>query len=178
MKRIAALLRAVNVGGAGKLPMADLKRVLGDLGHEDPKTLLASGNAVFGAKLSGAELEAALEREIAARLGVGTDVLVREHAELVAVMKANPFTEMAAERPSALLVLFLKDEPTAAGVAAAKAAIRGPEMLEAGPRCLYIAYVEGMGTSKLTGRVLERALKLRGTGRNWNTVRKLTELTA
>ena len=53
----------------------------------------------------------------------------------------------------------------------------GPEEVEAGPGCLYIAYGEGMGHSKLTGAVIERALSLRGTGRNWNTVGKLAELT-
>lgn len=177
MKTVAALLRAVNVGGTGKLPMADLRRVLGELGYAEPRTLLASGNAVFGAKAADAALEAALEREVAARLGVTTDILVRDHAELAATMAANPFTEMAKDRPSALLVMFLKTEPAAARVAAVAGAIKGPEQVAAGPRCLFIAYGDGMGTSKLNGAVIERGLGLRGTGRNWNTVGKLTELT-
>jgi uncharacterized protein (DUF1697 family) len=177
VKRVAALLRAVNVGGTGKLPMADLKRLLEGLGLEDPKTLLASGNAVFGAKATNG-LEARLEAALADRLGVRTQVLVRDHAELAAVIAANPFAAMARDLPNGLIVMFLKGQPKAGDVAALRSRITGGEAVEAGERCLYIAYGEGMGRSKFTGALIEKALGLSGTGRNFNTVRKLAELTA
>jgi uncharacterized protein (DUF1697 family) len=177
-RRLAVLLRAINVGGTGKLPMADFKAALADLGHEDPQTLGAAGSAVIGAAARPAAVEAALEADLKARFGITTDVFARTHAELAAILKANPFASMAREKPAGLIVLFLKGEPTAAGLAALRDRIVGPEEVAAGPGCLYIAYGAGLGTSKLTGQIVERALSLRGTGRNWNTVGKLAELTA
>lgn len=177
-QRVAVLLRAVNVGGTGKLPMADFKALLADLGHGEPKTLGAAGSAVVTAAAAVAEIEAELEEALRARLGLATEVFVRTHAELAAVLNANPFGEMAKAKPAGLIVAFAKGDPTEAAVAALRDKITGPEDVAAGPGCLYIAYGKGMGQSKLTGQIIERAIGLRSTGRNWNTVGKLAELTA
>jgi uncharacterized protein (DUF1697 family) len=174
--RLAVLLRAVNVGGTGKLPMAELRRVLAEAGYAEPKTLLASGNAVIAAKAE-AGLEARLEKLIADQLGVATLVMVRSHRELAAVVGENPFGELAETAPSRLMVVFLRGAPSAQGVAAAAAKITGSEEVRIGPACIYVAYPDGMGTSKFTGAVIEKALGLKGTARNFNTVRKLVELT-
>lgn len=176
--RLAILLRAINVGGTGKLPMADLKALLADLGYAHPKTLGAAGSAVIETAHPPETVEREIETALKSRLGLTTEVFVRTHAELKAILKHDPFPKMAKEKPSALLVAFLSGEPTPAGLSALRAKIVGPEEAEIGPRCLYIAYGEGMGRSKLTGAVVDRAIGLRGTGRNWNTVKKLAELTA
>ncbi|MBN9011172.1 MAG: DUF1697 domain-containing protein, partial [Rhizobiales bacterium] len=76
-----ALLRAVNVGGKGKLAMADLRAMAGEMGLAAPQTLLQSGNLVFSAKGKAAELESALEAETARRFGVKTSFLIRTAAE-------------------------------------------------------------------------------------------------
>lgn len=176
--RLALMLRAVNVGGTGKLPMADFKALLGSLGFADPQTLGAAGSAVIGAAADPATIERQVEAALADSFGLPTEAFVRSHAELNAVLKANPFAEMACDMPNRLLVLFLKGDLAAADVATLRGRIVGSEEVHEGPRCLYVAYGDGMGTSKLTGQVIERALSLRGTGRNWNTVQKLAELTA
>lgn len=176
--RLAVLLRAINVGGAGKLAMADLKALLAELGFAEPATLGAAGSAVIGSEADPATIERQLEAALADSFGLATEAFVRRHADLRAVIDANPFAKMAQEAPNRLLVLFLNGEPAADAIAALRARIAGPEEVHAGPRSLYVAYGEGMGTSKLTGQVIERTLSLRGTGRNWNTVRKLAELTA
>ena len=69
MANWALLLRAVNLGPRNKLRMADLRRVLGDLGHADVKTYLNSGNATFtsskrSAKAIATEIEEALLRQL------------------------------------------------------------------------------------------------------------------
>jgi uncharacterized protein (DUF1697 family) len=133
---------------------------------------------VISASAADARLEAAVEKGLAATLGQGTDVFARDGAELAAIVKANPFRQMAVDDPSHLVVMFLKGEPAADAVAALQARIAGPEEVAAGPGCLYARYPEDMGHSKLTGAMIERVLKLRGTARNWNTVGKLAALTA
>ena len=172
MKRVAALIRAVNVGGQGKLPMADVRQALGQAGFDRPETLLASGNAVVGTALSSAKAEAALEAAIETRFGFRTDVLVRDLDELKAVIAANPFDDFARDRPNLLLVYFLRGEPQAELSALEPFCGRG-EQVAHGPGCLYMAYPDGSGVSKLSGATIDRKLKVRGTGRNWNTVGKL-----
>jgi len=171
-----ALLRAINVGGHGKVAMADLRAMLGDLGFAAPQSLLQTGNLVFGSDIAGADLETLLEREAAERLGLATDFLVRSAAEWPAIVAANPFPAMARDDPSHLVVMLLKQPPEAARLEALRAWIPGRETIEAVGRELYIAYPDGIGTSKLTGAVIERRLGTRGTARNWNTVAKLVAL--
>ncbi|HEY2708471.1 MAG TPA: DUF1697 domain-containing protein [Caulobacteraceae bacterium] len=172
-----ALLRAVNVGGR-KAVMAELRAMLTELGFEAPQTLLQSGNAVFCSAPTGEELEAQLERAFAARFGFETDFMVRTGPEWAAIVAANPHAAMAKGDPAHLVVMAMKSAPAADAVVALRAAVQGPEVIGAVGRELYITYPGGIGTSKLTGSVIERKLGVRGTARNWNTVTKLAALLA
>jgi uncharacterized protein (DUF1697 family) len=173
VRKLAVLLRAINVSGTGKLPMADLKALLGELGHAEPQTLLASGNAVIGTELPAAEVERTLQAALKDRRGLTTEVFVRDHAELVAVMAANPFPDFAREQPSRMMALFLAGDPPTDLAPLERWATQG-EQIARGPRCLYMTYPQGAGTSKLANAKTEAS---RGTARNWNTVGKLADLT-
>ncbi|WP_337188615.1 DUF1697 domain-containing protein [Phenylobacterium sp.] len=172
MRRVAALLRAVNVGGQGAIPMADLRALLSEAGFEGPETLLASGNALIGTSWDDARTEARFESAVAERFGFKTDVLVRGRDQLAATMAANAFPEMAADKPNLLIVMFLRGEPQER-LDVLESYCTSGERVALGPACLYLAYPAGSGTSKLSGAVIERKLGVRGTGRNWNTVGKL-----
>jgi uncharacterized protein (DUF1697 family) len=169
-----ALLRAVNVGGVS-VAMADLRAFFEKLGFESVRTLLQTGNVVFESRHKG-DLERFLEAEAAKRMKLDTDFLVRDPGEWNAILAANPFPKMATSDPGRLVVMPLKDAPSVAGISALRAAIRGPERVEAGTRHLYLTYPDGQGRSKLTIRVIESKLGTRGTARNWNTARKIAEL--
>jgi uncharacterized protein (DUF1697 family) len=173
-----ALARGVNVGGNRKVAMADLRAMLAGLGYEHPRSLLQSGNLAFRASGEADAIEATLERETQARLGLTTDFIVRTGAEWAAALAANPFPAEAARDPAHLVVMALKGEPDSAAVASLKAAILGRERIEGRGRELYIVYPDGIGTSKLTSQLIERKLRVRGTARNWNTAMKLAELAA
>jgi len=172
-----AFLRAVNVGGTARIAMAELKALAEDIGLADPKTLLQSGNLVFeaGGRPAGA-IEKLLEREVAARLGVETDIMVRTARQLKAAIARNPFPKEAKNDPSRLHVRFLKTPASAAAVTSLSRAIKEREIVKGTGGEVFIYYPDGAGTSKLTNAVIERHLA-RGTSRNWNTVTKLTEMT-
>ena len=172
MKRYAALMRAVNVGGKGSLPMAQVREMLAKAGFDDPQTLLASGNAVLGSALEPAEIETRFEAAIDATFGFRTDVLVRDLEQLQAVVAENPFPAFARERPSTFIVYFLRGDVDGDLADLTPFCVFGEEVA-AGPGCLYLCYPDGSGTSKLSGATIERKLRVRGTGRNWNTVGKL-----
>jgi uncharacterized protein (DUF1697 family) len=91
-------------------------------------------------------------------------------------MAANPFAEAASNDPSHLLVMPMKTAPAAGAEAALLAMIKGRELAQVIGACAYLVYPDGIGESKLTSAVIERALGVAGTARNWNTVTKLAAM--
>lgn len=165
-----ALLRAVNVGGTGKLRMAELKALADALGLARARTL--RGNLVFASDDPPEALEAQLETVIAERLGVACAVFVRTAEEWRDAVAANPLTEAAASRPSTTLIYAMRDPPAEAQLARVRATGQHGERVEAVGRHVYIDYGPSVGLSKLAAGRLGLA-----TGRNWNTALKLAALT-
>src|SRR5690606_18491051 len=77
MTTFIALLRAINVGGTGKLPMAELSKLCEKAGLSNPKTYIQSGNVVFGSDAPDAEVKQALERALAEKLKKSVGVILR-----------------------------------------------------------------------------------------------------
>jgi uncharacterized protein (DUF1697 family) len=168
MTTYIALLRAVNVGGTGKLPMADLKVLCAELGFGRIETYIASGNVVFDCDMPAARVQAQLEKRLLAYAGKTVGVLVRTASEMRTILKRNPFSD---KEPSLTHSFFLKEKPSSEALDDVRG--RGGEELRLGQREIYVYYPTGMGKSKL--RI--PAAKL-GTSRNLNTVAKLVEMSS
>jgi uncharacterized protein (DUF1697 family) len=177
MTVFAALLRAVNVAGSGILKMADLKALCEEIGFGDVRTLLQSGNVVFTATETDKVVAKKLADAIEKSHGFRPAVAVRTAAEIADAIKRNPFRAETKADPRFVVVGFLAGSP-AAGAAARIAAVKGAagERLKLSGRELYAHYPEGQGRSKVTNAVLERALGVPVTVRNWNTVTKLSAM--
>jgi uncharacterized protein (DUF1697 family) len=177
MVNYVALLRAVNVAGRNPIAMSDLRQLAGQLGLDAPRTLLQSGNLVFGsAARQTSDIERLLESGASARLGLETNFMVRSAADWQDIVDGNPFPREARNDPGHLLVMVFKQAPGSADVKALRAAIVGREVVEAVGAHAYLVYPDGIGRSRLTTALIERTLGTRGTGRNWNTVLKLGAL--
>jgi uncharacterized protein (DUF1697 family) len=177
MTRWAALLRGVNAGV--KLPMADWRAFLAGQGMGDVKTLLASGNAVFTTEEGDAALlESKLSAAMKHTLGIDTGWFLRSHAELQAIVQANPFPDAAAAHPNHLQVHFCHDAVDPKLIATVAEIYDGPERLHAVGRELYVDYPVDIGNSKLPHAMNKVKLAAGATGRNWNTILKLVALTA
>jgi uncharacterized protein (DUF1697 family) len=164
-----ALLRAVNVGGTGKLPMTELAAMCAAEGFTRVRTYIASGNVVFTSDRDAAGVKGALEARLAAHAGKPVGVCVRTAAEMAAVLAANPFPAAAGHPPNRTLAIFLDAPPPADALTHVKH--RTTERLALGAREIYVAYGDAMAGSKLVvpaGRA--------GTARNLNTVAKLADL--
>jgi uncharacterized protein (DUF1697 family) len=171
-----ALLRGVNLAKARRVAMADVRAAFESLGWTEVRSVGQSGNLLFEAEgASDAALERAAEQVLLARLGLTTEVMVRSAAEWRAMMAANPFANEALADPSHLVVMVLKSEPRA-DAEAAMAAIPGRERARVVGREAFIVYPDGIAGVRLIGGALDKALGVRGTGRNWNTVGKLAAL--
>ncbi|MGD0958269.1 MAG: DUF1697 domain-containing protein, partial [Methylomonas sp.] len=108
MTTYIALLRAVNVGKTGKLPMADLKAMCSEAGFSGVETYIASGNVVFASQDSPAEVRALLEERLLAYAGKAVGVCIRTASEMSAILAANPFPDKA---PNNTTVIFLDEPP-------------------------------------------------------------------
>jgi uncharacterized protein (DUF1697 family) len=159
------LLRAVNVGGTGKLPMTELRAMCEAAGFAKARTYIASGNVVFEADRPEAAVKATLERALEIYAGKPVGVMIRTGPEIAAILAANPFPSAM---PNRVMVIFL-DEPPPAD-AAIGATSRADEEIALGTREIYVHYPTGMGNSKLKIPAAGS-----GTARNMNTVAKLTE---
>jgi len=163
-----ALLRAVNVGGTGKLPMSDLKLLCEDLGFGSVRTYIASGNVIFVSRKSEAAVKAALEDRLEVYAGKPVGVLVRTAAEMALVAADNPFPKLA---PNRTVAVFLDRAPPADALAGVRG--QNDEQIRLGRREIYIHYGEGMAKSKLVVPAAKT-----GTARNMNTVAALAKMAA
>lgn len=166
MPTLIALLRAVNVGGTGKLPMTELKAMAAGLGLANPRTYIASGNLLVDTDLTEAEAKRLLETRLQDFAGKPVGVLVRTAAEMAAVVAGNPF---AGEPGNRVVAIFL-DEPPPPSALTEHRHLAG-ERIALGTREIYVHYPDGQGPSRL---VIKAAVQ--GTARNMNTVAKLAEL--
>jgi uncharacterized protein (DUF1697 family) len=168
MNVFVALLRAVNVGGTGKLPMSDLKAMCEAIGFSRVRTYIASGNVIFESALSESAIKTALEAKLEAYAGKPVGVIVRGLAEMTAVLAENPFPDAA---PNRTVAIFLGAPPSPCfeeDVTGLK-----DEMLRSGMRELYVHYGEGMRDSRLKIPAAQA-----GTARNMNTVAAIAALMA
>ena len=163
-----ALLRAVNVGGTGKLPMADLRAMCEAAGFAEVRTYIASGNVVLRSACVASQVKATLEAALARYAGKPVGVLVRTAAEMKAVLASNPFPDAA---PNRTVALFLDHAPPADALDTVSH--RNGERIALGRREIYVHYGEGMADSKLRIPAAKA-----GTARNLNTVAKLAAMAA
>jgi uncharacterized protein (DUF1697 family) len=161
-----AFLRAVNVGGTGKLAMSDLRVLCERLAFKNVQTYIASGNVIFASDLPEAEVKARLERALHTHAGKPVGVVLRTGQELIAILAANPFPD---GKPNHTLVTLLDTAPPSDSLV--KVTGQNAEELALGAREIYVHYTDGVGNSKL--RIKAAAL---GTARNLNTIAKLAEL--
>ena len=166
MRTYVALLRAVNVGGRGKLPMAELRAMCEAAGFKHVRTCIASGNVVLESASSALQVKRSLQSALREYAGNAVGVYVRTALEMQAVLAANPFPDAA---PNRVVAFFLDQAPPANALGGMSG--QRHEQVALGKREIYVHYGEGMADSRL--RIpAARA----GTARNMNTIAKLVEM--
>jgi uncharacterized protein (DUF1697 family) len=161
-----ALLRAVNVGGTGKLPMTELKAMAEALGFANVRTWIASGNLLFTSTKSEADVKALLEARLEAYAGKPVPVFVRTAREMTAILAADPYPDAVGSR---FLVFFFDQPPPPDLIESVRG--RQSERIALGTREVYVDYGANIRDTKLKFTAMTN-----GTGRNMNTVRKLARL--
>jgi uncharacterized protein (DUF1697 family) len=181
-----ALLRGINVGGKNKVAMADLRVVVGELGHTGVSTYINSGNVLFSAP-PGEDVDAmsrAMSAAIAARLGVTTPVVIVPRDELAEILAANPFGSEPDPKRVHAVFLSAPAGPDLLGridaMVAAAAAKGARDSVRPVGRALYLHTPDGFGTSDVSQALMRmvggQQAAVIGTARNWATATKLLAL--
>ena len=173
----AALLRGINLGARNRLPMADLRGLVEDLGCTDVSTYVQSGNVVLRSDRRAPELAKAIEEGIRKSAGLDVPAVVRTAQQVWRLVDRNPFAGPKAA-PNELHVTFLVEKPARERVRRLAERSFEPERFEIVGTDVYLSCPDGYGRSKLTNAMFERQLGVAATTRNWRTVCALAELAA
>jgi uncharacterized protein (DUF1697 family) len=176
MPVIISMLRGVNLAAHNRIRMDELRELYESLGLRHAQTYIQSGNVIFWTQARDlASLAKRIENGIERRFGFRPAVILRTSAELRDVIARNPFAGRDLE-PSRFLVTFLSADPSAEACSTVLKIRADPEELRINGREVYIYYPNGIARPRLSWVLVEKTLKTSGTGRNWNTVRKLLEI--
>ncbi len=175
MKTYIALFRGINVGGNTILPMQELVKILENLGAQNVKTYIQSGNAVFQHTTeNAAELSNIIRAAIHESRGFEPQVLLLDAAEMEQAIAANAFPQAAAN-PQAVHLYFLADPPANPDLKTLDRLKQDNEQYHLNGKVFYLYAPDGIGRSKLAAQA-EKALGVTATARNWRSVGKIMAL--
>ena len=177
MPLLISFIRGINVGGHKKIKMAELRNLFLDLGFQNPRTLLQSGNVVFeAADTDLADIGARIEAGISQRFGFEAQALLRTPDAFRTTLADNPFSAQQLERGNHAMIVFLSAVPDEGALAALVENNSGREAITAAADALYVFYTDGVARSKLDTKRIESTLGLVASARNWNTCQRLLKL--
>ncbi|MBA3726475.1 MAG: DUF1697 domain-containing protein [Armatimonadetes bacterium] len=176
MQTFIGLIRGINVGGKNILKMADLRTLLSEIGLEDVKTHLQSGNFVFRGEGSISSMETRLAKEAENRLGLKAGFFVRSVDQWRSIVEDDPFPDAAKSDPGHLLMFVGRDIPAEANLKAIQERYPGTEQIGVVGETVYVFCPDGIGTSKLLGSGAWVKATSNATARNWNTVVALLDM--
>lgn len=177
MKKYVALLRGINVAGQKKVPMAELRKVLGHAGLENVRTYIQSGNIVFESESTDTEgLQKIIQKSICSGFGFEVPVWVVTAGQIGAVLEASPFKANIENESTKLYYVLFKERPeNGLKQSFLKESYSNEEFLIT-ESCVYLLCKTGYGKAKLNNNLIERKLKVSATTRNHKTMLKLLEM--
>ncbi|NGF56882.1 DUF1697 domain-containing protein [Parapusillimonas sp. SGNA-6] len=167
-------LRAVNVSGKNIIKMAELRDLLSKQGFEQAKTYIQSGNICLSSDKDKDTIKQEIHELIANHFKLHIDVFVLDEAQLHQSILQNPFDpSLPGNR---LFVTFLDSIPDSTRLEAFHKIDLGNEEIKISGDIAYFYVPDGMATSKLSNIFIEQKLKVRSTGRNMNTMKKMQDM--
>ncbi|MEO9892121.1 DUF1697 domain-containing protein [Aurantibacter sp.] len=177
MQTYIVLLRGVNVSGQKKIIMAELRKIIENIGFEDVKTYIQSGNIILKSTIKDPkEVASKVRNEIFASFGFDVYVLVKKYDELKLIFDNNPFTSPIDIENKKVYFALLEKEPKLEIIDEFRALKFVNDQFLVKNDCVYLNYLNGAGKAKLTNNLIERKLKVSATSRNYRTMIKLLEM--
>ncbi len=175
MQTYIALFRGINVGGKNRLPMKELVPLLQDLGYQNIRTYIQSGNVVFESEGDPEQFSDQISQAVESQCGFAPQVLLLTLDEFEEAINNNPFPQ-GQSQPKTLHLGFLANEPEAPRLEDIEKLKSPTESFLLKGKVFYLYALDGIGRSKLAANS-ERLLGVPMTDRNWNTVMNIQALT-
>ena len=177
MNRYVALLRGINVGGNNLIKMTALKACFEKAKLQDVATYIQSGNVVFCAKESAADvLCSRIERALSAAFGYQASVVLRSEKQMRAVVARAPKGFGTQPDKYRYDVIFLKEPLTAPVAIKSVPTAPGVDEAHAGTGVLYFSRLIEKASKSRLGKIVSRPIYKNLTIRNWNTTSKLSQM--
>lgn len=176
MNKYVLFLKGVNIGGHNNVKMDTLRKMLNAQGFEYVRTYINSGNIILQSKEDKEKIKEQITGIIGSGFGIKVEMIVKSEQELQDLVKNNPFDikKEADHAKRAVVMLSKKVDPDQTRVFKEEGKV--DENFYLVDDQLFIYYHNGFGKSKFTTGYIERKLHVTATGRNWNTILKLTEM--
>lgn len=174
MAQFLSILRGINVGNK-QIKMADLKKLYEELGFENVKTFIQSGNVVFESKTS-AKLAQKIEQKIADAYMFDVPVIIITEKELLKIIDNNPFLKQKNIEQDKLHVTYLAEEPSKENIQKTEEYNYEPDRFYISGKAVYVYCPNGYGNTKINNTFFENKLKVSATTRNWKTTNALINL--
>ncbi len=173
--RLAVLIRGVTPTGKNKVPMAQLRELLEvSPDFSSVQTYIQSGNVILETDLSLLETEQLIHKIILDNFGGDLAIIAKNHEQLQRSFKNYSIKNIPTERQ---YYTFLKEAPTKDGIKKLAERDFGNDKYQIIGDMVYVAFATRASDSRLTNNVIEQKLGVSATTRNYNTMKKLVELT-
>jgi uncharacterized protein (DUF1697 family) len=178
MTTYISILRGINVSGAKKIVMSDLKTLYEELGFKEVTSYIQSGNVIYQAEgiITGEQAAEMIKHAVFQKYQFDVPVLVRKLREMQTILRTNPFLEDKSLDIGKLHVTFLSELPKEEYLASIKKYNYSPDLFFIAGKDVFLYCPNGYGTTKLSNSFFEDKLKVSASTRNWRTVNMLVEI--
>jgi uncharacterized protein (DUF1697 family) len=172
-----ALLRGINVSGHKLIKMTELKEMFEKAGFSNVSTYIQSGNVVFSSEEKDIDsFRGAIKSNILKTFGFDVDVQVLTAEKLKQIKGNHSFLDGNEDQLKAIYYTLLAEKPKEDLVNELEKLEQTEEFFKITDDVIYCFYPKGVGRAKWHGTFFEKKLKVSSTTRNYNTMKKLTEL--
>lgn len=176
-----AFFRGINVGSKNRIKMADLRVLFSDLGYQNVKTYIQSGNVIFESNKPEMMIMDEIFKAFVERFGFESKIILRTAEELATILAEFPFTEaeiqtMSDQLPEVEHVYFYlgNQEISASAVAKLAEDFTREDKVFVGKREIYFLSAQSIRNSKLGSELTK--LDDSFTIRNRKTLNKISAL--
>tara|TARA_R110002049_G_scaffold4842_6_gene34205 strand:+ start:74 stop:592 length:519 start_codon:yes stop_codon:yes gene_type:complete len=170
MKKYIVLLRGINVSGKNKIPMAELRGLLNDLGFKNVQRYIQSGNIILESKEGKSITCNKIKEGIQTKFGLDIPVIARTIPKWKKAIANYPFST---DNTKIVAFVFLNRKVYETKIDV-KDTSNDKYLIQ--NDMIYIYCETGFAKTKLSNNLFERKLNVTATTRNYNTTLKLLEL--
>ena len=172
-----SLLRGINVGGSKIVLMDDLKKAFEKSGFSEVETYIQSGNVIFiSEKKTMSELEGLIKAAIKSKFDFDVGILVLELDELQEIIRKNPFGKDKLRAGEKIYFTILSEKPSKDKIAELHKTKSPVDDFEIINKTVYVFCRKGYTKSPFNNNSVEKVLRVNGTTRNLETMKKLVEI--